>query len=187
MVAQRPKPPSAGISYNVSKRRHSSGSDAAETSDFDDDEQGVYEVSSPYLNTLRFLDEQYGIRRDGNTLMSVSAAVTADEKGNISVGGTLFKVTRGLWELLARKIVNSDVITKSDLNAYKRILVMTNAHLVGTNPMVTYRSVEGLSTLWRFLRYFLEPGDAIAVQFVSTGHRSEVATPKSIMVVTNSV
>ena len=134
MVAQRPKPPSAGISYNVSKRRHSSGSDAAETSDFDDDEQGVYEVSSPYLNTLRFLDEQYGIRRDGNTLMSVSAAVTADEKGNISVGGTLFEVTRGLWELLARKIVNSDVITKSDLNAYKRILVMTNAHLVGYEP-----------------------------------------------------
>ena len=27
--------------------------------------------------------------------------------------------------------VNSDVITKSDLNAYKRILVRTKAHLVG--------------------------------------------------------
>ena len=63
--------------------------------------------------------------------MTGSAAVPADEKGDISIGGTHFKGTRGLWELLTRKKVNSDVIKKGDLNAYKRILVLTNAHLVG--------------------------------------------------------
>ena len=60
-----------------------------------------------------------------------NAAVTADENGDTSVGGTRFNGTRGLWELLTRKNVNSDMITKSDLNAYKRILVLTNTHLVG--------------------------------------------------------
>ncbi len=83
---------------------------------------------------MRFLDEQYGIRRDGNTLMIGSGAVTADEKSNISRGGTRFKCTRGLWELFTHKNINSDVIKKSDLNAYKRILVLTNAHLAGYEP-----------------------------------------------------
>ena len=80
---------------------------------------------------MRFLDKQYGIRRDGNTLMIGSAAVTADEKGDITIGVTRFKGTRGISEILTRKNVNSDVIKKSDLNAYKRILVLTNADLVG--------------------------------------------------------
>ena len=83
---------------------------------------------------MRFLDEQYGIRRDGNTHMIGNAAVTADEMGDISIGGTRFKGTRGLWELLTRKNVNSHMITKSDLNAYKRILVLTNTLLVGYEP-----------------------------------------------------
>ena len=136
-IAQRPEPPFAGVafaSYVVSNRRSSSRSDAAETSDPDDNERGVYEVSSPYLNNMRFLDEQYGVRREGNTLMIGSAAGTADEQGDISIGGTRCKGTRGLWELLTRKSVNSDVIKKSDLNAYKRILVVTNAHLMGYEP-----------------------------------------------------
>ena len=135
LVARRSDPPSASTSYEVSKRRGSSGSDAAETSDSDDAEQGAYEVSSPYLNTLCFLDEQYGIRRVGNTLMIGGTPITAHEKGNLSVGGTRFKGTRFLWELLTRKNFNSDVITKSDLNAYIRILVLTNAHLVGYEPL----------------------------------------------------
>ena len=83
---------------------------------------------------MRFLEELYCIRRDGNTLMIGSAAVVADEKGDISIGGTLFKGTRGLWELLTRKYVNSDLITESDMKAYKCILELTNAHLTGHEP-----------------------------------------------------
>ena len=58
LVAQRPEPPSASTSYEEWKRRASSGSVAAETSDSNEAEQGVYEGSSPYLNRVRFLDEQ---------------------------------------------------------------------------------------------------------------------------------
>ena len=79
-MAQRPEPLSAGTSYEVSKQRPSSGSNAAETSDSDDDESGVYEFSRPYLNSVRFLDEKYVITRDGNTLMIGSVPVTTTQR-----------------------------------------------------------------------------------------------------------
>ena len=75
-----------------------------------------------------------------------NAAVIACEKGNITIGGTRFRGTRGLWELLTRKNVNGDVITNSDLKAYKRILQLTTLIWRDTNPEATYRSLEGLST-----------------------------------------
>ena len=134
LVAQRPEPPSASTSYEVSKGRASSGSVVAETSDSDDAEQGVYEVSSPYLNSVRFLDEQYCIRRVSSTLMIGDVPITVHEKSDLSIGGTRFRGRRGIWELVTCKNVNSDVITNSDLNAYKSILVRTNAHLVGYEP-----------------------------------------------------
>ena len=110
---------------------------------------------------MRFLDEQYGISRDGNTLMMGSVPVTTHPKGDIS-RGTRFKGTRGLWELLTRKYVNSDVITKSDLNAYKRILVLTNAHLVWYEPGgdvqvsrgVKYAKAIAISSRRRALRQY---------------------------------
>ncbi len=129
-IDQQTEPPSVGeasTSYEVSKRRLSSGD--VDTSD-DDDLRGFYEVVSPYLNKMRFLDEQYGIRRDGNNLMIGNSDVIADEKGDITIAEKRFRGTKGLWELLTRKNVNSDVITNSDSKAYKRILELTNAHLV---------------------------------------------------------
>ena len=85
-------------SYEVSKHRlSSSSSHDFETSYGDDDVRGVYEVSSPYLKKMRFLDEQYGIRRDGNTLMIGNCDVIADEKRDITIGGKRFRGTRELW------------------------------------------------------------------------------------------
>ena len=118
--------------YEAPKRRLSSCGDV-ETTDDDDDVRGFKEVARPYLN-MRFLDKQYGIRRDGNILMMGNSDVIADEKGDITIGGKRFRGKKGLWELLSRKNVNSDVITNSDLKRYKDILELTNAHLVGYEP-----------------------------------------------------
>ena len=74
-------------SYEVSKRQPSSGTEDDDMSVPDNDVRGVYEVSCPYLNNMRFLDEQYRITRDVNTLMIGSAAVIADEKVDKSIGG----------------------------------------------------------------------------------------------------
>ena len=133
LLTQRTEPPSASTSYEVPKRRASSDSAAVETSDSDDAEQEAYAVSSPYLDSMRFLDGQYGIRGVGSTLMIGDAPITVHTKGDLTIGSH-FKGTRGLWELLTHKNVNSDVIKKSDLNAYKRILVRTNAHVAGYEP-----------------------------------------------------
>ena len=44
----------------------------------DDDVRGFYEVAIPYLSKMRFLDEEYCIRRDGNTLIVGNSGVIAD-------------------------------------------------------------------------------------------------------------
>lgn len=61
---------------------------------------------------MRFVDEQYGSRRDGNKHIICNSDFTADENGGISIGGKRFRVRKGLWELLTRKNVNNYVITK---------------------------------------------------------------------------
>ena len=51
-----------------------------------------------------------------------------DTNGDITIKIRAFKGSKGLWELLTRKEVNTEVITKDDLKAYKKILTLTNAH-----------------------------------------------------------
>ena len=42
--------------------------------------------------------------------------------------------TLGLWELLTRKNVNTELTNKDDLKTYKKILIMTNFHLNRYQP-----------------------------------------------------
>ena len=70
----------------------SSDSAAAETSNSDYADG----VPSPYLNSVRFLAEQYGIRRFGNTLMIGDVPITVHGKGDLSIGGRVSKV-RGVF------------------------------------------------------------------------------------------
>ena len=60
--------------------------------------------------------------------------IRVDWASNLTIKGKHYKGTRGLWELLARKDVNTDVITEIDLKKYKTILETTNAHLEGFEP-----------------------------------------------------
>ena len=95
-MTQRPEPPSAITSYEVTKRRSSSDSDAVETSDSDEAAQDAYAVSSPYLDRVRFLDGQYGIRRVGSNLMIGDAPITVHAKGDLTIGGRVSRV-RGVF------------------------------------------------------------------------------------------
>jgi len=60
--------------------------------------------------------------------------VLVDTSGDITINVRVFKGSKGLWELLTRKNVNTEVITKDDLKSYKKILTMTNAHLTQYQP-----------------------------------------------------
>ena len=96
LVTQRPEQPSASISYEESKRQGSSDSAAVETSDSDDADEGTYGVTSPYLESVRFLDGQYGIRRVVSTLMIGDAPITVHVKGDLTIGERVSKV-RGVF------------------------------------------------------------------------------------------
>ena len=100
--------------------------------------------------------------------------------------GTRFKGTRGLWELLTRKNVNIDVITKSDLKAFKRILELTNAHLVGYEPGGDIQVSRGIKYAKIIAKLFnAVGGHPVVARYGSTGQRFGETTPRSKMAFTS--
>jgi len=91
----------------------------------------------PYVYKRRFLDTQYVVRKDGDMFMIGDSLIVVDTFGDITIKDRVFKGSKGLWELLTRKKVNTEFITKDDLKSYKKILTMTNAHLINISPTVT--------------------------------------------------
>ena len=74
--------------------------------------ENVGPVASPYLMPYvykrRFLDTQYGVRKEGNMFMIGDSPVVVDTSGDITIKDRLFKGTKGLWELMTRKNVNTE-------------------------------------------------------------------------------
>ena len=77
----------------------------------------------PYVYNRRFLDTQYGVRKDGNMFMIGDSPIVVDTGGEITIKDQMFKGSKGLWELLTRKNVNTEFITKHDLKTYKTATV----------------------------------------------------------------
>jgi len=98
----------------------------------------VGSVSSPYLMHYvykrRFLDTQYGIRKDGDTFKIGGITVLVHQDDDITINENEFRGFEGLWELLTRKNVNKEHVTSDNLRKYKKILLLTNAHLEGYDP-----------------------------------------------------
>jgi hypothetical protein len=68
-----------------------------------DDETTEGDVQE-FNKTSRFLDNRYGIRKDGDTLMIGNSIINVEESGDIKIKGKRFKRTNGLWELLKASI-----------------------------------------------------------------------------------
>ena len=56
----------------------------------------------PYVYKKRFLDTQYGFRKDGNMFMIDDSPVVVDTSGDVTIKDRVFKGSKGLWELLPR-------------------------------------------------------------------------------------
>jgi hypothetical protein len=69
--------------------------------------------------------------------------VGVDPHINIHIQDAEFPGTKGLWEVLTRKGVKK-INTADDLQRYKTILEMTNAHLEGYNPNANINVSRGL-------------------------------------------
>ena len=115
-----------------------------EDDDFVEDEareygrENVGPVASPYLMPYvykrRFLDSQYGVRKDFAMYMIGDSPIEVDTSGDITIKDRVFKGSKGLWELLTRKKVNTEFIAKENLKSCKKILTMNNAHLTQYQP-----------------------------------------------------
>ena len=80
---------------------------------------------------MRLLDTQHCIRKVGDNLKIDNSIVTVDSSSNISIRGKQFEGTMDFWKHLTRKNVDYNSIDKNDLQKYKTIFEMTNAHLKG--------------------------------------------------------
>jgi len=148
--ATPPPPPIKEYTYEPPKQERVEYVDDGDEDDYNEDDNFVEDeaheygienfvpVASPYLMPYvykrRFLDTQYGVRKEGNMFMIVESPVLVDTSGDITIKDRVFKGSKGSWELLMRKNVNTEVITKDDLKSYKKILTMTNAHLTQYQP-----------------------------------------------------
>jgi hypothetical protein len=85
----------------------------------DDNDDDAETIDFRELGTMpSFRDQQYGIRKEGTTLMIGNSAVDLDNPGVITVRGKQFKLTRGLWELLTRNDVDAGTISLNDMQRY---------------------------------------------------------------------
>lgn len=113
-------------------------------------------VSNEYLTNLwrdkdgKF-DTKFGVRVDANenTWRIGNIEIDFDINDDIHIKDRIFKGTPGLFELLFKKLPNPDIYTKEDLNAYKEILLASNAHLqkydkdkpIASSSGLKYRSI----------------------------------------------
>jgi len=89
----------------------------------------------PYVYKRRFLNTQYGVRKDGDMFMIGYSPIVVDTDGDITHKERVFKGSKCLWELFTLKKLNTELITKDNLKTYKKILTMINAHLNKYQPL----------------------------------------------------
>ncbi|RYA54629.1 hypothetical protein, partial [Enterobacter cloacae complex sp. 4DZ3-28B] len=73
------------------------------------------------------IDTIYGVRIEGGTTRISDSTIEFKNK-NVIVKDNKFAITEGLLELLFKKKADIAIIQQSDLNNYKSILTLTNAH-----------------------------------------------------------
>jgi hypothetical protein len=84
-----------------------------------------------YVYKRRFLDTQYGMRKDGDKCKIGDFTLLVEQDGGITIKEKEFRGSEVLWELLTHNGVKKDHVTSDELRPYKKILLMTNAHFQG--------------------------------------------------------
>lgn len=79
-------------------------------------------------------DKVYSVYSKGTQLMLGNLTFSIDND-DIIVGNTRYKGSRGLYELIFKKVPKEELCTESDKKMYKDILMRTNAHKRGNQIM----------------------------------------------------
>lgn len=115
------------------------------------DSQHYGPLSKEYLDALvldtkdRF-DFKFGVREDPKSKkwFMGNKEIAFDNEDYVHIDNKMFRGTRGLFELLFKKLPDSGVITERDKEVYKSILELTSAHYQLFNPNLRIASSSGL-------------------------------------------
>lgn len=77
------------------------------------------------------IDHSYGPYFNSDTLMVGDKKLDFKDNGSIMIGKVTYKASKGLYELLFKRVPDEDEYNDSDLKAYKDILLKSNAHKKG--------------------------------------------------------
>jgi hypothetical protein len=76
----------------------------------------------------RVIDNTFGPRFEGNTLMIGDQPLQFNEDGSIAIANTTYKPTPGLYELIFKRLPNEEIYNTEDLSSYRDLILKTNAH-----------------------------------------------------------
>jgi len=68
----------------------------------------------PYIYKRRYLDTLYGVLKEGDIFMIGESPIVVDTDGETTFKERVLKGSKGLWELLTRTKVNTEIITQDD-------------------------------------------------------------------------
>lgn len=148
----------SSIGFNVFSPRNSNDSDKSNEnsgkSDYEENDESFksfksgesgssdQEISSWSKSSETLQDVPFGVRKErGKLMMGSSRVILSDDY--IQVGANKYKNTRGINELLFKKVPNLSSITDEDLRHYKIMLLETNVHRREFDPHKPIRSNRG--------------------------------------------
>jgi hypothetical protein len=98
---------------------------------------------SKYMSDVLKRTPTFGVYQDDNGLFKVGSSTFKYNDTHVYVDGTKYKATHGLWELLTKSRPDANIITQQDKEAYKHILVRSNAHRYNYSPSGKIKANKG--------------------------------------------
>jgi hypothetical protein len=112
-------------------------------------QNGFHPVHSKYIqNVLKHKlthDPTFGVYQDdtgGSFKIGRSSFTYTDN--SVFLDGRKYNATQGLWELLTKARPDINMVTPQDKQAYKQILLQSNAHKVNYNPTGKIKVNKGM-------------------------------------------
>ena len=104
-----------------------------------------------------FRDSSFGVYRDEtDDSLKIGRSKFKYNDTHVFVDGKKYKATPGLWHLLTKSRPDKTMVTVQDRQAYKQILLQSNAHRVNYSPTGRIRANRGLKYTQFISRLFTE-------------------------------
>jgi hypothetical protein len=95
------------------------------------------------LRSKSFNSPTFGVYQDENGSFKIGRSTFKYNDKHVYVDGKRYKATQGLWELLTKSRPEKSTVTHQDKQAYKQILLQSNAHRVNYSPTGRVRANKG--------------------------------------------